>query len=145
MARSLAVLCALLAFLAAGCGQSQKDRYAQNFKMVAQHFRTSVEKAGAQVQSGATLRERVPALRSFRTSVDTLASDLGKLDPPADLKAPNSQAVQELHTLSGDLSEYQAAAAAGDAARARRVVPKLQGDQAVLENTLAEIDRRVSG
>jgi hypothetical protein len=139
----LALALAAVALLATGCGTDKKEQYAQDFQKVAESFRSSVEKAGAQVQGNATLKERVPALRSFKASVDKLAADLDGLDPPDDLKTVNDDAVKQLHTLSSDLGDYQAAAEAGDEAKARKSVPKLQADQTLLMKTLDELDRRV--
>jgi hypothetical protein len=140
----LALIAVLLALPLSGC-TSQKDRYRQDFQTVAQRFRASVEKAGAQVQSGASLKERVPALRAFKTSVDKLASDLDGLDPPDDVRKSNDQAVSQLHTLSSDLSDYERAATAGARAKASRIVPKLQADQTLLQKTLDGLDRKVTG
>jgi hypothetical protein len=141
----LAAVLAVLVLPLTGCGTSQKDDYRQDFQKVAETFRTSVEKAGAQVQSGATLKERVPALRSFKASVDKLASDLDGLDPPDELQQTNDDAVKQLRTLSSDLSDYEGAATAGDRTKAAEIVPKLQADQTLLQKTLDELDRKVSG
>jgi hypothetical protein len=139
----LALAFAALALLVSGCGTNKKEQYAQDFQKVAESFRSSVEKAGAQVQGNASLQQRVPALRSFKASVDKLAADLDGLDPPDDLKKVNDDAVKQLHTLSSDLGDYEAAARAGDGARARKIVPKLQADQTLLMKTLDELDRKV--
>jgi hypothetical protein len=139
----LALVLAALALLVTGCGTDKKEQYAQDFQKVAENFRTSVEKAGAQVQGNASLKERVPALRSFKASVDKLAADLAGLEPPDDLKKVNDDAVKQLHTLSSDLGDYEAAAQAGAEAQARKIVPKLQADQTLLMKTLDELDRRV--
>jgi hypothetical protein len=147
-ARAAAIAVALVGALAlpiAGCGSDKKDEYATQVQKAANEFKTSVEKAGAQVQSGAGLKDRVPALASFKASVDKLASDLAKLDPPSDLKQANDDAVKQLRTLSSDLSDYETAAKAGDAQQARKIVPKLQADQAVLQKTLDQIDRKAGG
>jgi hypothetical protein len=139
----LVLALAVLSLLASGCGTDKKEQYAQDFQKVAENFRSSVEKAGAQVQGNATLKQRVPALRSFKASVDKLATDLDGLDPPDDLKKVNDEAVKQLHTLSTDLGDYQAAAEAGDEAKARKIVPKLQADQTLLMKTLDDLDRKV--
>jgi hypothetical protein len=141
----LALLVALFALVLAGCGTSQEDHYRQDFQKVAQRFSTSVQKAGAEAQSGQGLRERVPALRAFKASVDELASDLAKLDPPGSLEQANADAVKQLHVLSGDLADYVSAASRGDQALATKIVPKLQADQTVLQKTLQELDRKVTG
>jgi hypothetical protein len=141
----LALIAALLALPLAGCGTSQKDQYRTDFQKVANQFRSSVDRAGAQVQSGASLKQRVPALRSFKASLDKLASDLAGLDPPGDLRRQNDDAVRQLRTLSSDLSDYERAAVAGDKAAAAKAVPKLQADQTLLQKTLDALDSRVSG
>jgi hypothetical protein len=143
-ARAAATAVALVGALVlpiAGCGTDKKAEYAKQVQTAANEFRASVEKAGAQVRAGAGLKARVPGLVAFRASVDKLAGDLAKLDPPANLKRANGDAVKQLRTLSADLTDYEAAAKAGDALRARKIVPKLQADQAVLQKTLDQIDR----
>jgi uncharacterized lipoprotein len=139
----LVALIALLVVPLAGCGTSQRDQYRQDFRKVSDRFRASVQKTGTQVRSGATLHQRVPALRSFKASVEQLASDLEHLHPPGDLKQAQGDAVRQLRTLANDLSDYESAAVAGDERGARRIVPKLQADQTVLQKTLDELDRRV--
>jgi thiamine biosynthesis lipoprotein ApbE len=141
----LALIAALLVLPLAGCGTSQKDQYRKDFQKVANQFRSSVDKAGAQVRSGASLKQRVPALRSFKASLDKLASDLSRLDPPSDLTRQNADAVRQLRTLSSDLSDYERAAVAGDQAGAAKAVPKLQADQTLLQKTLDALDSKVSG
>jgi hypothetical protein len=141
----LALAAALVVLPLAGCGTSQKDQYKQDFQKVAASFRSSVEKAGAQVKSGATLQQRVPALRSFKASVDKLASDLDGLDPPDELQRTNDDAVKQLRTLSSDLSDYESAATAGSKRKAAQIVPKLQADQTLLQRTLDQLDSKVSG
>jgi hypothetical protein len=141
----LAFLLALLLIPLAGCGTGAKEQYRQDFQKVAQRFRASVERAGAQGKTGATLQDRVPALRSFKASLDKLASDLAALDAPSDLKQANADAVRQLRTLASDLTDYERAAQAGDGATATRVVPKLQADETLLQKTLDQLDRKVSG
>jgi thiamine biosynthesis lipoprotein ApbE len=141
----LALIAVLLLIPLAGCGTSAKEQYRQDFQKVAQRFRASVEKAGTQVKNGATLQDRVPALRSFKVSLDKLASDLAALDPPSELKRANADAVRQLRTLSSDLADYARAAAAGQRSQATKIIPKLQADQTLLQNTLHQLDRQVSG
>jgi thiamine biosynthesis lipoprotein ApbE len=141
----LALIAVLFVIPLAGCGTSAKEQYRQDFQKVAQRFRASVEKAGAQVKNGATLQDRVPALRSFKASLDKLASDLGALDPPSELKRANADAVSQLHVLSSDLADYAHAAAADERSQATKIIPKLQADQTLLQKTLDQLDRQVSG
>ena len=141
MLARLAALAAVLAMPLAGCGSSQKDAYRQDFQSDAAQFKKSLSRAAAKVSRNATLPARAPAIRSVRTAVDDLATNLGRLDPPNDLKATHDDAVRQLHALSSDLADYGAAAADNDANGAARIVPKVQADQAVLQKTLDQLDR----
>jgi hypothetical protein len=143
--RAVLPVLAVLALLA-GCGGSTDAAagYKQGVKKAASEFKASLAKTGSQVQSGTSLKARVPALEAFKVSVEKFAGDLSKLHPPDSLKKPNDQAVRQLRTLSSDLSAFEAAARAGDAKRAQQLVPTLQADQAVLQKTLDDLERRVS-
>ena len=135
------VLAAALAF--AGCG-ADRDAYREDAQRAADRFRRSAEKAGAQIQQGKTLRSKAPAVRAFKDSVDTLAADFEKLDPPEDVEPLNDEAVRHMRALSADLDRYAGAAADGETRAARDLAPKLQTDQSQLESTLARLDKRIS-
>jgi hypothetical protein len=126
----------------AGCGTAQKDSYRQDFQKDATAFKTALAKASANVQRNATLPQRAPAIQSVRRAVNQLASDLDKLDPPANLKQTHDDAVRQLRTLSADLGDYGSAAAENDARAAAKAVPKVQADQTVLQKTLDDLDRK---
>jgi phage terminase small subunit len=140
----LVLILAMLALPMAGCGGAQKDTYRKDFQQSATQFRASLQRAGTKVRRNATLPERAPAIAAARRSVDKLASDLGKLDPPDELKKTHEDAVRQLRTLSSDLGDYGAAARDNDANRAQRIVPKVQADQTVLQKTLDQLDRKAA-
>ena len=141
--RLLAAWLALAAIALAGCG-SERESYREDAQRAADRFRRSAEKAGAQIQQAGTLRSKAPAVRAFKDSVDTLAADFEKLDPPEDVEPLNDEAVRHMRALSADLDRYADAAAEGDARAARDLAPKLQTDQSQLESTLARLDKRIS-
>jgi len=137
----LAAIAVLAALPIVGCGTSQKDAYRQDFQSGAAQFKKSLAKAAAKVSRNATLPARAPAIREVRKAVDSLAGDLGGLDPPNDLKATHDDAVRQLRTLSSDLADYGAAAADNDPKAAAQIVPKVQADQTVLQKTLDQLDK----
>jgi hypothetical protein len=143
-ASGLAVAAAL-ALPIAGCGSGQEDTYKQEYSKAAAKFKKSVEEAGQKIPRAATLPDRIPALRSFKASIDKLAKDLDGLDPPDDVAKLNGQAVDGLHELSADLGKFEDAAREGDPGAAKRLAPKLQLDQAQLQETLDKIDQKVAG
>jgi paraquat-inducible protein B len=97
------------------------------------------------IPAAASAKDRVPALKSFKAAIDTLAGKLDKLDPPSDVAKLNDQAVQRLRTMSADLTKLEAVVKAGDRAAAAQLTPKLQTDQAELQAVLDQIDQKVSG
>jgi hypothetical protein len=135
---------AVLALPLAGCGQDKKAAYSDQARRAAATFKRSAEAAAVQLQHGSRLQDKVPGVHSFRASVDRLASDFAALDPPKDLEQLNGEAVSEMRALSRDLGRYESAARAGDEQQARRLAPTLQGDQAQLQGTLDQIDRKVA-
>jgi hypothetical protein len=137
-----AVIAVLFVLPIAGCGNSQKDAYRQDFQSDAAQFKKSLSKAAANVSRNATLPARAPAIREVRAAVDKLAADLAELDPPDDVKATHDDAVRQLRTLSSDLADYGAAAADNDPTAAQKIVPKVQADQTVLQKTLDQLDKQ---
>src|SRR3954447_10208687 len=76
---SLAMLAAL-ALALGGCGSDQKGTYKDEYRKAADEFKQSTDLAAKQVPK--RLRDRTPALRSFKQSLDELAGRLAGLDPP---------------------------------------------------------------
>lgn len=134
---------AALAMPVAGCGGEEKQTYRSEYAKAADDFKRAAGKVAEQARGKPQLKDRIPALRAFRASIDELAKDLDGLDPPENVERLNDQAVEALQTLSEDLDKLEDAARANDAAAVRRLTPKLQLDQAELQTTLDAIDQRL--
>ena len=137
------VVAVALAVPIAGCGNDQTDTYRTEYRKAAAKFKSSVEQAGREILKAHTLDERIPAARSFKASIDTLAKKLDDLDPPDDVEKLNDRAVKTLHALSADLGDFEGAARDGDTTAVKRLAPKLQVDQAALQTALDEIDQKI--
>jgi hypothetical protein len=140
--RILAVALALLV-LVAGCGSDKTDTYRSEYSKAAAEFKASVDEASQKIPNAPTLKDRIPALESFKASIDKLAKDLDGLDPPDDVAKLNDQAVAGLRRLSTDLGSFATAAKANDKKAAAALAPKLQVDQANLQEVLDQIDQKV--
>jgi hypothetical protein len=141
--RATAAILVVAAALA-GCGDPSTQDYKAEYQKAAQEFKTSVDDAGRQVPQGASLKQRLPALVSFKDSISRLAIKLDGFDPPKDVEKLNDQAVAGLRKLASDLGAFQTAAKAGDRAAAAKLTPKLQSDQAELQGVLDQIDQKLS-
>jgi PBP1b-binding outer membrane lipoprotein LpoB len=138
--RILACLAAL-ALVVSGCGTDKKQAYDKAYTQAATEFKQAVDK----IPAAGSLKDRVPALESFKSAIDTLAGKLDGLDPPGDVAKANDEAVQRLHAMSADLTKLEAAVKTNDRAAAIKLTPKLQSDQADLQSVLDQIDQKVNG
>jgi len=141
-ASALAVLAALAA-LVAGCGGDKTDSYKSEYTKAAAEFKRSVDEAKAKFAQAPKLSDRIPAIEVFRASMDRLASKLDDADPPDAVAKLNDQAVDVLHRFSGDLDSLRKAAAANDKHAVAGLAPKLQADQAELQDVLDQIDQEL--
>jgi hypothetical protein len=134
---------AVLALPIAGCGGDDTETYRREYTKAAREFKESVEQAGRKIPGATTLKDRLPALRSYKASTDKLAKDLDGLDPPENVEKLNDEAVAALRTLSADLGRLEQATSAGDARAVKELAPELQMDQAMLAEVLDKIDQKI--
>jgi hypothetical protein len=137
------VVAAAALIASSGCGDDTAS-YRDGAQKAADEFKKSAAAATAMLRRGDSLEDRAAGVRSFKASVDKLAADYEGLDPPDDLKELNDEAVRKMRALSADLGRYAEVARAGDEKAAQELAPKLQGDQADLQNTLDRLDKAVS-
>ena len=140
-----AALIATLAVSVAGCGGGGADPYVARYTAATEQFKRSVDAVGARIAKTPKLRDRIPALDSFKASTEKLAGELGRADPPGDVAELNAQAVDILHRFSDDLDRVRHAAAANDKRGVGAVAPQLQSDQAELQDVLDQIDQKLRG
>src|SRR5829696_8838471 len=110
---------AAIAVTLAGCGGNEQEDYSRGAQRAADEFKQAAEAAASQLKETDGLREKLPGLRSFKASVDELASDFEVLEPPEELEPLNDEAVANMRALSADLGRYEQAAEAGDEEGAR--------------------------
>ena len=139
------ILAIAVAAALSGCGGGdEREDYRRGAQRAADEFKRAAQAAASQLKERDGLREKLPGLRSFKASVDELASDFDELDPPEDLEALNDEAVTHMRALSADLGMYERAAQAGDEREAQALGPKLQTDQSQLQSALDRLDREFS-
>jgi|1185.fasta_scaffold800779_1 hypothetical protein len=138
----LVALAAALALPLAGCGGDQKGTYQDEYRKAAAEFKQSAELSAQNVPK--RLRDRTPALQSFKQSLDKLATRLAELDPPSQAAKLNDRAVARLHAYSRDIGRYARAARRSDRRAAAQLAPKLRRDQASLQTVLDAIDKTLS-
>ena len=127
-----------------GCGGDDREDYRRGAQRAADEFKQAAQAAATQLKETDGLRQKLPGLRAFRTSVDELASDFEELDPPEELEPLNDEAVTHMRALSKDLGRYEQAAEAGDEQGAQALGPQLQTDQSELQSALDRLDRELS-
>ena len=143
--RARPLLLALAASVAlAGCGSDEREDYRRGAQRAADEFKRSAQEAALQLKETDGLREKLPGLRAFKSSVDELAADFQQLEPPDDLRELNDEAVEYMKRLSQDLGRFEDAAEAGDDEAAQALGPQLQVDQSQLQSTLDRIDREIT-
>jgi hypothetical protein len=140
---SALALMAALAVLVAGCGGGSTGSYRSEYTKAAAEFKRSVDEAQAKFAKAPKLSDRIPAIEVFRASMDRLAAKLEIADPPDSVKELNGRAVEVLHRFSGDLDGLRKAAAANDKHGVAGLAPRLQSDQAELQDVLDQIDQKL--
>ncbi len=138
------VTTAAIAVALAGCGGDRQEDYRKGAQRAADEFKQAAQAAASQLKETDGLREKLPGLRSFKASVDELASDFEALEPPEELEPLNDEAVTHMRALSEDLGRYEQAAEAGNEEAVRALGPRLQADQSQLQSALDRLDREFS-
>ena len=144
----LRALCALAAITAlvgfTGCGgSSTKDDYKSQATKVAQDFKDSAQKTSQQVSSATTTDERVKGLEALKGSVDDAANGFEKLTPPDNVKSEHQQLIAGFRSLSSDISDVEDAVRTNDKNAAQATLPKLQEDQAKVEEAVQALESKI--
>jgi hypothetical protein len=131
LARRLLALAVLLGVtvtaVGAGCGEDQREAYADEFQPLSRKIVSLGEKVGSAIQ-GAGERTDEQLERQF----DGLADDLGRLrreleglEPPDDLAAVQNELVEAMRAVENALRGIEQAAAASDPRAARQSTVEL--------------------
>lgn len=138
---ALTVIASLVGF--AGCGSSDTDNYKSDARKVAQDFKDSAEKTSQQVSSATTLAGRVKGLEALKGTVDDAANGFDDLTPPDNVKAEHERLIAGFRSLSGDISDVEEAVRTNDKNAAQATLPKLQEDQAKVEEAVQALESKI--
>lgn len=118
--RVLAFLVA--AIVLAGCGKSQEEKYADDFKPVNDRLLKLGERIGTRLgdaskQTNATLARQ---FSGFASDLEKVNGEIGALDPPKNLRDESRALRGRIEVVVGDLEDIAEAARSGDPKAARR-------------------------
>jgi hypothetical protein len=109
----------------------------------ANDFKNSAQAASTKVKSGATAQDKLAGLDDLKKSVTTAADDFEKLNPPANLKADNTELVGEFRDLASVIDDVQTAIKNKDQAKAASVLPRLGTLQGKIAQTISRIQTKL--
>ena len=138
---ALAAIASLVAFT--GCGSSKTDNYKSDAQKVANDFKNSAQAASSQVASATTTDGRVKGLEALKASVDNAANGFDKLTPPDNVKSEHQQLISGFRSLSTDISAVEDAVKTNDRQAAQATLPKLQADQAKVEQAVQALQAKI--
>ena len=141
--RVAGVVLVAIAVAVGGCGNSEKDQYKQDAKAIIEPLRSTLNSTNERVAAAHSLKGRIAALDTTRRALDTAATKLGKLDPPADAKAAHENFIRELQKLAADIRGYARAANGTNPAAVRRALDAMRSDTAGLQAAITALRDKV--
>jgi hypothetical protein len=141
---ALAAVASLVAFTGCGSsGASKTDNYKKDAQNVANKFKNSAQAASQQVSAATTTAGRVKGLEALKGSVDDAANGFDKLTPPDNVKSDHDKLVAGFRSLSGDIAQVEQAVKTNDQTAAKAALPKLQADQAAVEQAVTSLESKI--
>jgi hypothetical protein len=117
--------------------------YKAGAEKAANDFKNSAQAASAKVSGASNTAGKLAGLDALKASVSQAADAFEKLDPPANLKADNTELVAEFRTLASAVDDVKQALQTNDQAKAQAALPKLTGTQAKIGQTIARIQSKL--
>jgi hypothetical protein len=117
--------------------------YKAGAEKAANDFKNSAQAASTKVQSGSTPEAKLAGLDDLKKSVTTAADDFEALNPPANLKADNSELVAEFRDLASIIDDVQTAVKNKDQAKAASVLGRLGTAQQKIGQTISRIQSKL--
>lgn len=146
--RRLAVLLplALVAVLAAGCGESDKDKYIDDYKPLNNELIEIGQKLNRAVQNADTQTDAQLAATFERLGdeLQQVGDDIADLDTPDDLKDESDRLTRRIDAAVGDINDISKAAATHNEQAAASATVSL-GAVAVAINTAQNRLARATG
>jgi hypothetical protein len=123
---------ALAGSAATGCGQSEEDKYVEDYKPLNDRLlRVGVAIGAAPLEAGEQTNDQ-PAQRfsKYAADLDAVKKDIADLDTPSDLEDESLALTSSLEVVVEDLKKVASAAESGDKAAAAAATRALARDAA---------------
>jgi hypothetical protein len=127
-----------------GGGGSVSD-YKSGAEKAANDFKNSAQAASTSVQSASTPADKVKGLEALKASVTKAADDFEALNPPANVKADNTELVKEFRQLASDVDAVETALKTNDPTKATAALTRLTDNQTKIAATIASIQSKIGG
>jgi hypothetical protein len=124
-------------------GSGDLASYKAGATKAANDFKNSAQAASTKVQGGSTPEAKLAGLDDLKKSVTTAADDFEALNPPANLKADNSELVAEFRDLASIIDDVQTAVKNKDQAKAASVLGRLGTAQQKIGQTISRIQSKL--
>ena len=109
----------VLALVAGGCGESEKEKYEKGVDEIGQTLEKEFAQIGRDIQASGGLENAAPEIEESAELLDEAAADLEELDPPGDAERAHRLITAGVNQLAAEFRD------AADAALAGRLQPVL--------------------
>ncbi len=140
---------AVIALGAAGCGggggggQLSKSDYEKQLQAIGTDAKKSL--GNLNFGNGKNLKDVATKANAAKDKINTIADQIGALNPPSDAKDDNTKMSTGLHALADQLGKLAAAADKGDAAALGKIANEFSASTAVKDADAAAKDLKKKG
>jgi hypothetical protein len=131
--------------LATGCGESDEEKYKDDFPPLSQKLSGLGQDVGQTIQaaSGSSDEKLADDFNDYAEQLGEVQQDIDDLEPPDDLAEDQDQLVSSIGDVQGALEDIAQAADKGDAQSARRATLDLIQSSEDLRTSRAKLNAAV--
>ena len=131
--------------LATGCGESDEEKYKDDFPPLSQKLSGLGQDVGQSIQgaSGSSDEQLADDFNNYAEQLGEVQQDIDDLEPPDDLAEDQDQLVSSIGDVQGALEDIAQAADKGDAQSARRATLDLIQSSEDLRRSRAKLNAAV--
>jgi hypothetical protein len=131
--------------LATGCGESDEEKYKEDFPPLSQKLSGLGQDVGQTIQaaSGSSDEKLADDFNDYAEQLGEVQQDIDDLEPPDDLAEDQDQLVSSIGDVQGALEDIAQAADKGDAQSARRATLDLIQSSEDLRTSRAKLNTAV--